>query len=191
MPTKPSLAVLNYVIGTKECWNVSKELIDGFGNCRFSIRDENDIGHGIDFRKDVFQMPKEEGMSVTQFPLMDQISQRNAWSRIEVSVFKQEHGQIEITKVKGSVVCQLLCRRRRRRSMGQCPLERFDNAGVVQNNGKVWKGCDVVHEISIISELMQVINGIPGQAAFVALLLLHIAYLWTHVQRIESNSFNR
>jgi len=28
MPTKPSLAVLNYVIRTKECWSVSKELID-------------------------------------------------------------------------------------------------------------------------------------------------------------------
>jgi len=107
MPTKPSLAVLNYVIGTKECWSVSKELIDGFGNCRFSVRDKNDIGRGIDFRKYAFQMPKEEGMSVTQFPLMDQISQQNAWSRIEVSVFKQEHGQIEITRLK--VVSYVSC----------------------------------------------------------------------------------
>ena len=72
MPTKPALAVLYYVIRTKECWSVSKELIDGFGNCRFSVRDENDIGHGIDFWKDVFQMAKEEGMSSRQFPLMDQ-----------------------------------------------------------------------------------------------------------------------
>jgi len=87
MPTKPSLAVLNYVIRTKECWSVSKELIDGFGNCRFSVRDENDIGHGIDFRKDVFQMPKEEGMSGRQFPLMDQICHMAQHAYVKVAGF--------------------------------------------------------------------------------------------------------